>query len=101
MPTWHSPLLHLGFPEFTRFSLTSFPVRLRCSQPIALPTELPGNAGVYTRGLGGQSSPAQDRLHLAASLERTADRHHVGVLEVGPDGQAVGDAGDEDTERLQ
>jgi len=33
----------VGFPEFTRCFNDGFPSKLRCSQPPALPTELPGN----------------------------------------------------------
>ncbi len=37
------PYPDVGFPEFTRCFNDSFPSKLRCSQPPALPTELPGN----------------------------------------------------------
>src|SRR5881628_3632374 len=69
-------------------------------QPIALPTELPGNSELIGESAGAAQTAVGLRLHLAAALEGAADRHHVDVLEVSAHRDAVRDARDPDAEGL-
>src|SRR5262249_13873374 len=52
----HEASVHVGFPEFTRFFTHRFPGEAaETPQPIALPTELPGNAALIAKGGPGRN----------------------------------------------